>query len=67
MHKTVNLCELWHRKFGHLHYGALPKLQNSVTRMPDILNDHMVFVEVGYLGKMLKVPFLEVTKDPRGS
>ena len=26
VHKTVNLCELWHRRFGHLHYGALPKL-----------------------------------------
>ena len=26
VHKTINLCELWHHRFGHLHYGALPGL-----------------------------------------
>ena len=26
VHKTINLCELWHHIFSHLHYGALPKL-----------------------------------------
>ena len=23
MHNIVNLCALWHRRFGHLHYGYL--------------------------------------------
>ena len=26
VHKIIELCELWHHRFGHLHYGALPGL-----------------------------------------
>jgi hypothetical protein len=26
VHSTVNSCELWHRRFGHLHFKALPSL-----------------------------------------
>ena len=40
VHKTTNLCELWHYRFSHLHYGALPKLQNIVTCIPDLQNEH---------------------------
>lgn len=24
VHDIVSLCELWHQRFGHLHYRALP-------------------------------------------
>ena len=27
VHSTVSPCELWHRRFGHLHFKALPGLQ----------------------------------------
>ena len=31
VHHTVDPCELWHRRFGHLHYIALPGLQKTVS------------------------------------
>ena len=27
VHYSENLCELWHRRMGHLHYRALPILR----------------------------------------
>jgi hypothetical protein len=30
MHDSDNLCELWHKQFGQLHYGALPLLKDLV-------------------------------------
>jgi hypothetical protein len=26
-----NLCELWHKRFGHLNYGSLPLLKDMVV------------------------------------
>ena len=37
VHHTVDPCELWHRRFGHLHYTALSGLQNMVTGMPEAM------------------------------
>ena len=34
--------ELWHRRFAHLHYKALPEAKKVVTRMPDFGNNHGV-------------------------
>ena len=31
VHNTINLCELWHRRFAHLHYRALPIVSKAVT------------------------------------
>ena len=31
VHHIVDPCEVWHRRFGHLHYTALPRLQKMVT------------------------------------
>ena len=36
VHTVMNPCELWHRRFGHLNYRALPSLPGMVTRMPPI-------------------------------
>ena len=66
MHKIVNLCELWHRRFGHLHYCALPKLQNSVTGMPDILNDHDGVCRGCVLGKNVKSSFPNSSRRSQG-
>ena len=33
IHDTANPCELWHRRLGHLHFKALPRLQNMVKGM----------------------------------
>ena len=66
MHKKVNLCELWHRRFGHHHYGALPKLQNSVTGMPDTLNDHDGVCRGCVLGKNVKGSFPSSSRRSKG-
>ena len=34
VHNIVSSCELWHRRFGHLHFKALPGLQKMVSGMP---------------------------------
>ena len=31
VHHSVDPCELWHRRFGHLHYTSLPELQRMFT------------------------------------
>jgi hypothetical protein len=35
VHDSDNLCELWHRRMGHLHYRALSILREIVTGLPD--------------------------------
>ena len=32
--------ELWHRRFAHLHYKALPNVRKMVTGMPEFNIDH---------------------------
>ena len=66
VHKTVNLCEIWHHKFGHLHYGALPRLQNIVTSMPDFLNDHDGVCRGCVIGKNVKSSFPSSNRRSKG-
>ena len=66
MHKTVNLCELWHRRFGHLHYGALPSLQNIVTGMPDFQNDHDGVCRGCVIGKNVKSSLSSSNRRSKG-
>jgi hypothetical protein len=35
VHDNENLCELWHKRLGHLHHGALPILKDMVQGLPD--------------------------------
>ena len=67
VHKTINLCELWHHRFNHLHYGAFPRLQNIVTGMHDFLNDHDGVCRGCVLGKNVKSSFPSNNKRSRGS
>ena len=66
MHKTVNLCELWHRRFGHLHYGPLLGLQNIVTGMPDFHNEHDGVCRGCVLGKNVKSSFPRNNRRSKG-
>jgi hypothetical protein len=36
VHDIVNLSELWHRRFAHLHYKALLVVSKMVTGLPEI-------------------------------
>jgi hypothetical protein len=35
VHDSDNMCELWHRRMGHLHYKMLLILREIVTGLPD--------------------------------
>jgi hypothetical protein len=35
VHDNDNLCELWHKRLGHLHYRALLILRGIVTGLPE--------------------------------
>ena len=37
---TIRQTELCHRRFGHLHYKALPEARKVVTGMPEFPNNH---------------------------
>ena len=41
VHSTISPCELWHRRFGHIHYKALSIASKVVKGLPEIqvLND----------------------------
>ena len=40
VHSTINPSELWHRRFAHLHYRALPIVTKTVTCLPDFQVNH---------------------------
>jgi hypothetical protein len=40
VHNMINPSELWHRRFDHLHYKALPIIGKMATGFPDILVNH---------------------------
>ena len=56
VHETVNPCELWHRRFGHLNYRALPSLPDMVSGMPLIKLIHDGVCKGCALGKNVKKP-----------
>ena len=39
-HITINLSELWHRRFAHLHYKALLIMSKAVTGLPEFQVNH---------------------------
>lgn len=40
VHDSISLCELWHRRFAHLHYKALSALRKMVTGLPKLQVEH---------------------------
>lgn len=36
VHSTISPCELWHRRFSHLHYRTLPLASKAVKGLPEI-------------------------------
>ena len=63
VHHTVDPCELWHRRFGHLHYTANPGLQKMVTGMPDVSPKHEGICKGCALGRTLRNHFPEARID----
>jgi hypothetical protein len=57
VHASVSPSELWHRRFGHLHFKALPGLQKMVRGMPTFQFDHDGICKGCVLGKNIKKSF----------
>ena len=38
---SSELCEIWHRRMGHLYHGALRTLREITTGVPDFISDHL--------------------------
>ena len=66
VHTIMNPCELWHRRFGHLNYRALPSLPDMVTGMPLSNLYTMACARVVHWVRMLRNPTLVAVGDPRG-
>ena len=54
---TIHGTELWHRRFGHLHYKALPEARKVVTGMPEFKNDQEGVCQGCAEGKHTRGPF----------
>jgi hypothetical protein len=62
-HDATRSGELWHKRPGHLHYKALPNLQNMVCGMPSISLSKNEICKRCMLGKNIKNHFLVVTAE----
>jgi len=56
-HGDNDLNELWHRRMGHLHYGALRILRNTVTGVSDLSTKRDDVCRGCALGKYAKATF----------
>ena len=66
VHTVMNPCELWHRRFGHLNYRALPSLPGMVTGVPPIKLMHDDVCKGCALGKNVKKPYSSSNRRSKG-
>ena len=66
VHETMNPCELWHKRFGHLNYRALPSLPKMVTGMPSLSLVHDSMCKGCALGKNVKKPYSSSSRRSKG-
>lgn len=57
VHSIASPYKLWHRRFGHLHFKALPDIQKMVRGMPIINSQHNGICKGCMLGKNAKKSF----------
>jgi hypothetical protein len=57
VHNSDNLCELWHKRMGHLHHKVLPILREIVTGLPEFNIEQHGVCRGCMLGKHAKVAF----------
>jgi transposase InsO family protein len=60
------LCELWHRRLGHLRYRALPVLRRMVIGLPEFGVEHEGVSRGCALGKNAKVSFSSSDNRSKG-
>jgi hypothetical protein len=57
VHNEVNPNELWHRRYTHINYQALPFLKRMVEGIPELQSTHEGICKGCALGKNIKKPF----------
>jgi hypothetical protein len=57
VHDEFNPSDLWHRRYAHLHYQALPSLKHMVVGIPEVQSIHKGICRGCALGKNIKKPF----------
>jgi hypothetical protein len=57
LYTSENLCDLWHRRMGHLHHKSLPLLRQMVTGLPEFSLDQQGVCKGCALGKNVKAAF----------
>jgi transposase InsO family protein len=57
VHDNDNLCELWHKRLGHLHYGALSILKDMVQGLSNFKVEKKGVCKGCALNKHVKVAF----------
>jgi hypothetical protein len=57
VHDEVNLGELWHRRYAHLNYQALPFLKKMVEGIPELQSTHEGICRGCAIGKNVKKRF----------
>jgi hypothetical protein len=63
---SVNLCELWHRRFSQLNYGFLPLLKEMGVGFPDFKVERKGLYKRRALGKHAKAIFPSSEPKSRG-
>ena len=64
VHSTaINPCELWHRRFAHIHYKALPIINKMVKGLPENQVFHDGECKGCAQGKNVKKPFPSNDKE----
>jgi transposase InsO family protein len=56
VHDEVNPNELWHRRYAHINYQALPFLRKMVEGIPELKSTHEGICKGCALGKNIKKP-----------
>jgi len=57
VHNIENLCDLWYRRLGHLHYMEFPILREIVTSIPYFSIEQQGVCKGCALGKNVKATF----------
>ena len=66
VHSTINMCELWHRRFAHLHYRALPIVSKIVTGLSKFQVNHEGICRGCAQGKNVKNMFPSSDSKAKG-
>ena len=57
VHMEINPIELWHTRYGHIHYKVIPTLNQLVHGIPDIKEGREGVCKGCCLGKHTRKPF----------